>query len=98
MLVKSLQSKPPDKHEGSGDAGSFSDLVPTRNCQPAFHSQAPALPPMRFPILSTICPLSLRTAQPGQLPPTCGGPSSGRWARACCPLQMHPRAGLQHGR
>lgn len=72
--------------------------MPPRNCQPALQSQVPALPLIHVPTLPSAVLLHLRTAPPGQLHPASGGPSLGRWARACCPLQTHPRAWRWHGR
>lgn len=63
-MRQSLQSTPPDKREGLGDAGTFSDLVPTRNCQPALQSQVLALPLIHFPTFSSPVPLHLWTTRP----------------------------------
>lgn len=69
MPARSLQSEPPDKRQGSGDAGTYSDVVPTRNCPPAFCSQAPALALMRFSTLPAVCPLEFEDSTARPAPP-----------------------------
>lgn len=72
MPAKSLQSK------GSGDAGTFSDLVPPGTVHLLSCSQAPPPPVMCFPTLSTTGPLGFEDSTAHQLRLTCGGTSSGR--------------------
>lgn len=100
MTLKSLQTQLPNKLEGSGDAGTFSDSVASRAAGVLSYGQTLSPPLLCFPILSTTRPSGSRTVKLGQLHPTSGATLSGHMAWSLAAPSDSPTllaAGVQAG-
>lgn len=69
MTLKSLQTQLPNKLEGSGDAGTFSDSVASRAAGVLSYGQTLSPPLLCFPILSTTRPLWFEDSKAWSAPP-----------------------------